>query len=63
MIDVEVRQGDLLDGIENEVDDVVLGNPFTQVAGQKHRRVAVQINESCRHDSWNRTASLLFKVF
>jgi hypothetical protein len=43
---VELGRGDLLDGVEDEMDEVIAGHPLAQVAGQEHRRLAVEINET-----------------
>ena len=63
MVDVKVAQRDLLHGIQNEMDDVPDRQPVAQIARQEHRRVAVQIDETCRHGCWSRTTPLLFKLF
>ena len=63
MIDVEVGGGDLLHGIEDEVDDVVGGHPVAQIAGQEHRRLAVEIDETCGHAGLDPFRTLLFKSF
>ena len=56
-------QRQLLDGVQDEMDDVIGGQPLAQIAGQKHRRLAIDINKTCSHGLWNRTAPFLFKLF
>src|SRR5437667_12622668 len=31
------------------MNDMVLGHPLAQIAGQKHRRLAVQVDKTCSH--------------
>ena len=49
MIDAEVGGGDLLDGIQDEVDEMLGGQPVAHVAGQEHRRLAVEVDETGGH--------------
>jgi hypothetical protein len=55
--------GELLDGVQDEMDDVIGGQPVAQIAGQEHRRLAIHIHKTCRHGLWIRTAPALFKLF
>lgn len=63
MIHMEVGQGQLLDGVENELNDVVVGNPLAQIAGRKHRPLAVNVHEACGHDSLKPGPAFGFKSF
>src|SRR2546422_6421223 len=31
------------------MNDMVVGHPLAQIAGQKHRRLAVQVDKTCSH--------------
>jgi len=44
MVHPQVARRDLLDGVEDQVDQMIFGQPLAQVAGQKHRRLPIQIN-------------------
>ncbi len=37
-VDVEVVQGELLHGVQDEMDDMIAGQPFAQIAGQQLNR-------------------------
>ena len=63
VIDLEVGQRDLLHRIQDEMNDMVLGHPLAQIAGQKHRRLPVQIDETCSHGDPIPADPLLFKLF
>jgi hypothetical protein len=45
------------------MDDVILGHPLAQVAGQKHRGLAVEIDEACGHENQMPSATGLFNFF
>jgi hypothetical protein len=51
MVDVKVAGGNLLHGIQQKMHEVFGGQPFAQITGQKHRRLAVKINEAGRHEN------------
>lgn len=50
VIDVEVGGGNLLHRINDEMDDVTLGHPLAQITRQEHRRLPVNVDETCGHD-------------
>ena len=45
----EMSGGDWLVRIQDAVDELIAGQLAAQVAGQKHRRLAVPVDESDRH--------------
>lgn len=45
----EMSGGDLLGRIQGGVDETIAGPPVAQIAGQEHRRLAVQIDEPGWH--------------
>src|SRR5207247_874465 len=49
VIDLEVGARYLLHRIQNKMNDMVLGHPLAQIARQKHRRLAVQVDKTCSH--------------
>ncbi len=49
VIDLELSRRDLLHRIQDEVNHMLFGHPIAQIAGQKHRRLAVPIDETCSH--------------
>lgn len=49
--------GNLLHGIEEEVDEVIGGQPRAQIAGQEQRRLPVKINEAGGPEDQNRPAA------
>jgi len=63
VIDLEVGDRDLLHRIQDEMNEMVAGHPLAQIAGQKHRRLAVQVEETCSHADPIPTDSHLFKLF
>lgn len=63
MIDGEVAQRQEFHSLQDEVDDIPGGHPFAQIAGQKHRRLAGEIDETCRYAGWILPAAFLFILF
>ena len=63
VIDLEVVGWDLIDGIQNEMNDMAFGHPLAQVAGQQHRCLSVQIDETCSHGDLIPAHPPLFKLF
>jgi hypothetical protein len=63
MIDVELAQGECVDGLQDEVNDVLGGHPVAQIAGQQQRGLAVEINKTCGHVDRIPVPSVLFKTF
>ena len=62
MIDAEVAGGNLFHRIEDEVNDMTSGHPVAQIARQEHRRLAVEIDETCGHGYPIPAALVLFKI-
>ena len=48
-VDGEGGQGQAFDGLEDEVDPVVLGHPIAQIGRQQKRGGAVGVFEAVRH--------------
>ena len=63
LVDAEVGGGDLLHGFEHQMDDVIGGQPFAQIAGQQHRRLPIQIDKTCRHTELDPYRAFLFNLF
>jgi len=63
MVDVKVASGNLLDGVEEEMDEMIGGQPFTQIAGQEHWRLAVEIDEAGRHETQSQPAGFCSNNF
>jgi len=53
----------VLDRVEDEVNQVIGGHPLAQITGQEHRRLAVEVDESCGQDDPIHSAYNLFKTF
>ena len=49
VIDREGRERQPLDGLDDEMDQIILGHPLAQVGRQQHGRVAVDVFEACGH--------------
>ena len=62
MIDVEMAQGKCLDGIQDEVNEVIGGHPVPQIAGQQHRGLAVEMDEGVRTSRSDPPAAAAFKL-
>src|SRR5206468_11154592 len=63
LIGLEVGGRNLVHRIQDEMDNVLLGNPLAQIAGQKHRCLAVQVDKTRGHVDPILAAPLLFNLF
>ena len=63
MVHMEVAGGDLIHRIKDQVNQMIRRQPLAQVAGQKHRRLPIQIHKTCSHAGLDPFPTLLFNLF
>jgi hypothetical protein len=63
MVDSKVAGGHLLHDLQNEVDEMIVGQPLAQITGQKLRRLAIKINKAGGHENQSRPAAVCLKHF
>ena len=63
MVHMEVAGGNLLNSIEDQVDQMICGQPLAQVTGQKQRRLPIHINKTFSHTGLDPFHALLFNSF
>jgi hypothetical protein len=60
-VDLELAQVQGVDGVEDEMNQIMGGHPLAQIGWEQQRGVAVDGNEACRPTFEIRPAVLLFK--
>lgn len=62
-VHTQVDRDNLFDIVRNEVDMVISGQPFAQIAGRRHRRLPIQIDKTSSHAGSDPFHTLLFNLF
>lgn len=61
LVDAQSGQWEAVHGLEEEVGAVVFGDPLPEIGQQQQWRIAVDIDESCRHTKTDTATRSLFR--